>query len=85
MFHGRGENVLLRTEAMAAERTRYVYPTSGRGVRDGDADVAVRPTDQCRNAKIPFLCLSLCFFRSARGLRHSSQLHARRGRVFGPW
>ena len=26
MFHGRGENVLLRTEAMAAERTRYVYP-----------------------------------------------------------
>ena len=26
MFHGRGENVLLRTEAMAAARTRYVYP-----------------------------------------------------------
>ena len=28
---------------------------SGTGLGDDDADVAVRPTDQCRNAKIPFL------------------------------
>ena len=35
--------------------TRRGGTQSGTGLRDDGADVAVRPTDQCHNAKIPFL------------------------------